>query len=122
MNVEHIGLCAEDSEALAAWYANVLGLREIKRIGKDGRAPVVFLQGEHGAVVEILPTDVAQVEHALKVPGFTHLGFPVSDIDAEITRLTAMGVKVWGVRSTSNGWTIAYFNDPEGNILEIIQH
>jgi len=121
MNVEHIGLSAEDSEALASWYANVLGLREVNRISKDGRPPIVFLQGEYGAVVEILPTDVAQVEHALKVPGFTHLGLPVSDIDAEITRLTTMGVKVWGVRSTSNGWTIGYLNDPEGNILELIQ-
>lgn len=121
MNVEHIGIYARDSAALAEWYAKVLDLNETRRIEKDGRPPVVFLQGERGAVIEILPTDVETAPHDLKHPGYTHLGIAVDDLAGEQERLGAHGVEVTGVRTTSNGWTIGYFEDPEGNILELIQ-
>jgi predicted enzyme related to lactoylglutathione lyase len=45
----------------------------------------------------------------------------VANLDTEKARLEKQGVEVWGVRSTSNGWTIGYLRDPEGNILELIQ-
>ena len=121
MNVEHIGIYARDSAALAEWYAKVLDLSEVRRIEKDGRPPVVFLQGGEGAVIEILPTDVKSTTRDLKCPGYTHLGIVVGDLAEEQERLGAHGVKVTGVRTTSNGWTIGYFEDPEGNILELIQ-
>jgi len=121
MNVEHVGIYAQDSAALAAWYASAVGLREIRRIEKEGRPPVVFLKGEQGAVLEILPTDAAPIQRDLNCPGFTQLGILVADLDAEQKRLTGLGAEVWGVRDTSNGWRIGYFNDPEGNILELVQ-
>jgi catechol 2,3-dioxygenase-like lactoylglutathione lyase family enzyme len=121
MNVEHIGIYAQDSAALASWYAKVLGLNEIRRIGKEGRPPVVFLQGESGAVVEVLPTDGPPVQRDLKSPGFAHLGIAVADLEAERGRLAGFNVELWGIRATSNGWKIGYFNDPEGNVLELVQ-
>lgn len=121
MNVEHIGVYARDSAALAAWYATVLELKEIRRIERADRPPVVFLGAEKGAVVEILPTDAEPAERDLNCPGFTHLGVVVDDLDAQQKRLSALGVEVWGVRLTSNGWKIGYFRDPEGNTLELVQ-
>ncbi len=121
MNVEHVGLYAADSAALAKWYEDVLQLQVVNRIEKAGRPPVVFLQGASGAVVEILPTEAAGGDRKVNRPGFTHLGLPVADLDAEKRRLESRGVEVWGLRTTSNGWTIAYFCDPEGNALELIQ-
>jgi catechol 2,3-dioxygenase-like lactoylglutathione lyase family enzyme len=121
MNVEHVGIYAQDSAALAGWYAKALELKELRRIEKEGRPPIVFLRGEKGAVVEILPTDTAPIEQDLKRPGITHLGIVVEDLDAQQERLAGIGVKMWGIRATSNGWKIGYFHDPEGNILELIQ-
>jgi len=121
MNVEHIGLYASDSGALAAWYRDVLELRVVSRIEKPGRPPIVFLQGVSGAILEILPTQAAAGDREVDRPGFTHLGLPVANLDTEKARLEKQGVEVWGVRSTSNGWTIGYLRDPEGNILELIQ-
>jgi catechol 2,3-dioxygenase-like lactoylglutathione lyase family enzyme len=121
MNIEHVGIYAKDSAKLAAWYAKILQVNEINRIEKEGRPPVVFLQGETGAVVEILPTDAAPAERGLKGPGFTHLGLVVDSLDAEQARLAEHGVEMWGVRATSNGWKIGYFHDPEGNILELVE-
>jgi catechol 2,3-dioxygenase-like lactoylglutathione lyase family enzyme len=121
MNIEHVGIYARDSAELSSWYANVLQMTEIRRIEKEGRPPVVFLQGEAGAVVEILPTAAGPVERDLSCPGFTHLGIAVDDLDAEQARLAGLGVEMWGIRATSNGWRIGYFHDPEGNVLELIQ-
>ena len=121
MNVEHVGIYARDSGALAEWYARTLELREIRRIEKEGRPPIVFLQGDRGAVIEILPTDAAPSDQNLDSPGFTHLGIVVEDLVVQGERLADLGVQLWGVRDTSNGWKIAYFNDPEGNILELVQ-
>jgi len=122
MNIEHIGIYAQDSVALAGWYANTLDLQEVRRIERgEGKSPVVFLQGTSGAVVEILPTDSQKRPRELNSPGFTHLGIVIEDFDAQVARLAALGIDVNGVRSTSNGWTIGYFNDPEGNILELVQ-
>lgn len=121
MNVEHVGIYAQDSSTLADWYAKALQLKELNRIEKEGSAPVVFLQGDEGAVVEILPTDASPAERDLKCPGFTHLGIVVKDLAAQQERLATLGVEMWGIRATSNGWKIGYFNDPEGNILELVQ-
>lgn len=121
MNLEHIGIYARNPAQLAKWYADVLDLKEVLRIEKEGRPPVVFLQGETGAIVEILPTDAAGVERDLKCPGFTHVGIAVDDFGAQQQRLAKIGVEVTNIRSTSNGWQIGYLHDPEGNILELVQ-
>ena len=121
MSIEHVGVYARDSAALAAWYERILGLNEIRRIERGDRPPVVFLGGERGTVVEILPTDAEPAERDLNCPGFTHLGVVVNDLDAQRERLSGLGVEVWGIRSTSNGWKIGYFRDPEGNTLELVQ-
>lgn len=121
MNIEHVGVYANDTEVLSIWYKHTLGMRETHRIEKAGRPPVVFLQGETGAIVEFLPTSELKRERALNCPGYSHLGIVVENIDQEIGRLAGLGVDVKGVRSTSNGWTIGYFDDPEGNTLELIQ-
>jgi len=121
MNIEHVGLYARDPAALATWYCDVLDLREISRIERPDRPPVIFLQGERGAVLEILPTDAALVDRHLNDPGYTHLGIPVRDFHATRERLARRGVDLHGVRTTSNGWTIGYFSDPEGNLLELLE-
>lgn len=122
MNIEHVGIYAQDSASLANWYSNTLALQEVRRIERgEGRSPVIFLQGSSSTVVEILPTDAAENLRELNSPGFAHLGIVVDDLDAQVSRLATLGVEVTGIRSTSNGWTIGYFKDPEGNILELVQ-
>ncbi len=121
MNIEHVGLYARDSAALADWYTEVFELRELDRIERPDRQPVVFLQGETGAVLEILPTEAEAVVHELDQPGYTHLGIPVANLEAARARLKRHGIEMHGVRTTSNGWTIGYFADPEGNLLELIE-
>jgi len=122
MHIEHIGVYARDTASLSDWYTRALQLHEIRRIERgDGRQPVIFLQGETGAVVELLPTGESALAKDLKTPGFTHLGIVVGNLEVEAERLRTLGIAVRDIRETSNGWTIGYFSDPEGNILELVQ-
>lgn len=120
MRLEHFGLYAHDPEALARWYAKSVGLRIVRCLEKEGRPPVYFLAGAGDAEIEILPTQEARIDRDLTSPGFSHLGFVVEDFDAEQRRLAAEGIPLRGVRETSNGWKIGYFEDPEGNRIEIV--
>jgi len=121
MNIEHVGLYAEDPSALAEWYQKILGLEVVRKLEKEGRPPVFFLKGTAGAQLEILPTQNAAGEKTVDRSGYTHLGIVIDDFESFEKGLVEQGIELWGVRDTSNGWRIGYFNDPEGNILEIVR-
>ncbi|HEY47059.1 MAG TPA: VOC family protein [Anaerolineae bacterium] len=120
MNAEHIGIFARDTVALSRWYLETLGFKVIRTLEKEGRPPIFFLKGEKGMVIEILPTTSSHVARELSDPGYSHIGLVVQDFDQAASSLQSKGVSLHDVRTTSNGWTIGYFNDPEGNRLEIV--
>ena len=68
---------------------------------------------------------------AITPPSYTILNFPVDDIDAAVDELTARGVAFEryegmpqdekGVMPRAAGPLIAWFKDPAGNILSVLQ-
>lgn len=117
---EHIGIYAKDPVGLSNWYMDKLGFKVIRTLEKEGRPPIYFLKGEGGAVLEILPTNLSTEKRDLSTPGFSHLGLIIDDFKESQSMLKEKGVFLENVRETSNGWTIAYFKDPEGNQLELV--
>jgi glyoxylase I family protein len=120
MYAEHVGLYAADPVALAKWYIVTLGFEVVRTLEKEGRPPIYFLKGDQGLVIEILPTGSAHPTRELSDPGYSHIGLIVKDFDQAAASLQSKGVSLFNVRQTSNGWTIGYFDDPEGNRLEIV--
>jgi len=101
------------------FYEGRLGLRVIE----VNAYACVF--DAHGTMLRI--TAAAEVAH----PGYTVLGWRVADIDDAITRLTSGGVvftryesmdqDARGVWTTPNGDQIAWFTDPDGNVLSLTE-
>ena len=78
--------------------------------------------------------------HSIRIPRladfkpqpFTVLGWEVGDIEAAVAWLTGQGVetekypfvqdKERGIWSTPNGDKVAWFKDPDGNVLSLSQH
>jgi glyoxylase I family protein len=120
MYAEHIGLYASDPVELAAWYVDTLDFEVVRTLEKEGRPPIYFLQAEQGMVIEILPTHANRMTRELSDPGYSHIGLIVEDFEQASASLQSKGVTLSNVRQTSNGWTIGYFDDPEGNRLEIV--
>jgi len=121
VRLEHFGIYARDTQALADWYADVLGFRVVRTLEKEGRPPIFFLAAAEGGEVEILPTQEAHLDRSLTQGGFSHIGLVIDDFEAMESGLNTKGIRLEGVRETSNGWKIGYFQDPEGNTIELVR-
>lgn len=101
------------------FYRDVLGL-ELK--DKSDGALVFDVSGNDLRVSPVPST--SPTEH-------TVLGFAVSNVDSTITSLKAKGVKLEqfdgfphegnGALNTPDGSRVAWFRDPDGNLLSVVQ-
>jgi predicted enzyme related to lactoylglutathione lyase len=115
------GFAVKDLDAAKAFYGEKLGL--------DVSGEPMGLLALHlgsGATVMIYPKD----DH---VPAtYTILNFPVADVDQAVDKLIAAGIKMEhydspgiktdqkGIARGGEGPTIAWFTDPSGNILSVL--
>jgi catechol 2,3-dioxygenase-like lactoylglutathione lyase family enzyme len=109
-----------DLERAHAFYGEVLGLRRVDA------TPFASVYDANGTSLR-----VTRVERVAPAP-YTVLGWDVADIGATIADLTARGVafeRFPGVEQDDHGvWTapggarIAWFRDPDGNVLSLAQH
>jgi len=101
------------------FYCNVLGL-ELK--GKSDGALVFDVNGGALRVSEVPAT--APTEH-------TVLGFSVPDVDSTVSWLGERGIALErfpgfphaanGTLTTPDGSIVAWFRDPDGNLLSVVQ-
>lgn len=110
-----------DREKSRAFYEGVLGLRFVK---DDGFATVMDANG--------IMVRVGTVPADFKPAQFTILGWQVADIEKIVAALQGKGVHFerfgffkqdeLGVWTAPNGDKVAWFKDPDGNILSVSQH
>src|SRR5215469_1475553 len=120
INSKLIGFVATQNPARArAFYGEILGL---KLVSED---PFALVFNINGTMLRV--QKVQQVVPAK----YTALGWEVSDILAEVNELTKRGVRFeryegltqdeLGVWTTPSGANVAWFKDPDGNILSLSQ-
>jgi catechol 2,3-dioxygenase-like lactoylglutathione lyase family enzyme len=113
------GFAVDDTNAAKRFYRDTLGLDVAEENG------LLQLHLGSGASVLVYPKD----DH---VPApYTILNFPVDDIDAAVDALVARGVSFErypgspqddkGVSRDGPGPAIAWFTDPAGNILSVLE-
>jgi len=110
----------KDSDKARAFYEGVLGLRFVK---DDGFALVLEANGIMIRAAKMKDFTPAQ---------FTVLGWQVSDIENVVRALTKKGVHFeifgffkqdeLGIWTAPTGDKVAWFKDPDGNILSVSQH
>lgn len=109
-----------DFDRARAFYENVVGLRYVT---SDGHAVVMDANGVMLRISKAPNFSPAQ---------YTILGWQVPDIEAAATELTARGVTFerygyfqqdeLGIWTAPTGDRVAWFKDPDGNVLSISQH
>jgi catechol 2,3-dioxygenase-like lactoylglutathione lyase family enzyme len=109
-----------DAEKARAFYEGVLGLRFVK---DDGFA-LVF--DANGIMIRIAKA------HEFTPAQFTILGWQVTEIEKVVAALAAKGVQferfgffeqdALGIWTAPTGDKVAWFKDPDGNILSVSQH
>ncbi len=110
----------KDSEKARAFYEGVLGLRFVK---DDGFAMVLDANGIMVRVAKVPQFTPAQ---------FTILGWQVKDIEKVVQGLQKNGVRCeifgffkqdeLGIWTAPTGDKVAWFKDPDGNILSVSEH
>ncbi|MGO4462417.1 VOC family protein [Streptomyces sp. NBC_00925] len=112
------GFAVDDIQRAKEFYGETLGLRVTEEHG------LLTLHIAGGAEILVYPKD----DHA--PAGFTLLNFPVEDIDAAVDELTGRGIRFErypGFEQDEKGVVrqggplIAWFTDPAGNILSVLQ-
>jgi catechol 2,3-dioxygenase-like lactoylglutathione lyase family enzyme len=107
----------KDAEKARAFYESVLGLRFVK---DDG-----FALDANGIMVRVARAQFTPAP-------FTILGWQVPDIEKVVTELQGKGVEcerfgffeqdALGIWTAPSGDKVAWFKDPDGNILSVSQH
>jgi catechol 2,3-dioxygenase-like lactoylglutathione lyase family enzyme len=114
------GFAAPDLDVARTFYGETLGLDT--EVLEDGNLLTLHLAGGRDVLVYAKP------DHA--PANYTILNFPVPDIDATVDGLVAKGVefeKYSGFDQDEKGIArgagplIAWFTDPAGNILSVLQ-
>jgi catechol 2,3-dioxygenase-like lactoylglutathione lyase family enzyme len=110
------GFSVDDIDAAARFYGETLGIR----LSEENGMLFLHLAGDRDTLVYPKPDHVPAT--------FTILNFPVDDIESAVDELVARGItmeRYEGVdeRGIQRQWgpPIAWFKDPAGNILSVLQ-
>ena len=114
------GYSIDDADAAKEFYTDVLGL-DVREIGND----FLHLVLDGDTIVLLYPKDDHQPAT------FTVLNLPVDDVHVAVTELGEKGLEFlhydgapqdeFGVM-TGQGPEIAWFTDPAGNVLSVVEH
>jgi len=115
------GIAVRDLDATRRFYGDVLGLQV-----EDGAMGMLVLRLAGGRSVLLYP----KPDH--EPATYTVLNFPVDDVPATVAALTGRGVTFERYEGTpvatdddgvfrGGGPLIAWFQDPSGNVLSVIQ-
>jgi catechol 2,3-dioxygenase-like lactoylglutathione lyase family enzyme len=108
----------DDLAAARKFYGQTLGLR----VSEEGGPLMLHLAGDQRILVYPKPDHTPAT--------FTILNFPVDDIDQAVAELAVRGVPVQRYEDfqtddsgiyRGQGHSIAWFTDPAGNVLSVIQ-
>lgn len=133
----HAGLTVSDFEAAVSWWSELFGFllvteQTITGAEADALAGLYgaqglsvrlgFLRAPDGSVLEIFTFDPPVPAQAAewRRPGYTHIALSVRDVPALHRRLKRAGVPFITDVQFTGGAHWAFFRDPDGNLVEII--
>jgi catechol 2,3-dioxygenase-like lactoylglutathione lyase family enzyme len=115
------GFSVDDISAAKSFYSDTLGLKA----EEDKKMGILKLELKGGNNVLLYPKD----DH--EPATFTVLNFPVDDIDKAVAELQDLGIEFEqydhlntdenGISRMEGGPAIAWFKDPAGNILSVLE-
>jgi catechol 2,3-dioxygenase-like lactoylglutathione lyase family enzyme len=108
-----------DLDRARAFYAGTLGLSLVEE------SPFACVFDAHGTTLRVTPVG------EIRAAAYTVLGWTVDDIAATVKALGGAGVSFErfagmnqddrGLWTTPNGAQVAWFTDPDGNVLSVTQ-
>jgi predicted enzyme related to lactoylglutathione lyase len=119
------GFSVNNIDAAKDFYGDILGL-QVDKNEEMGGMLTIHINGNNNKILVY-----SKPNH--QPATYTILNFPVKDVEATVKELTARGVKFeiydseylqtdeQGVSKGNGGPTIAWFKDPAGNFLSVVE-
>lgn len=121
-----VAVSVSDLERSLAFYRDLLGFSVVGQSADAGGVTTTLLDVGGGHLLQLLTTG-APARASGWLPddlqtGLRHIGFKCRDVDGTTARLKAAGVPfTLDPLDATGGVRIAFFMDPDGTLLEIIQ-
>jgi glyoxylase I family protein len=116
--IEHVAIASPDPLRLALWYVEHLGF-VINY--KSATSKTLFIKAADGSMIEIIESAPDTVPAAGMNPaGLRHLALTVADFPGVYASLKDKGVHFLTDAQTNHGNSLAFFTDPDGNILHLL--
>jgi glyoxylase I family protein len=121
--IHHVAIICSDYDRSRRFYVEVLGFPVIREVYREARASWKCDLDAGNAQIELFsfPSPPPRPSYP-EAAGLRHLAFAVPDLDAEVARLTDLGIAVEPVRIdeyTDRRFT--FFQDPDGLPLEFYE-
>ncbi len=137
-NIRHTGIVTRNLEAALAFYRDLLGFRETRRMEDNDPfiAEILGLEGVHVTTVKMSAPEGGQIEilfyrthpgetrlRNINDYGLTHIAVTVQDLEAAYQALSGKGIRFISPPRTNPEKTAkaAFCRDPEGNLLELVE-
>ncbi len=121
--VQHVAFNCRDRLAQEDFFTRLFDFERV-RVFNAGR-PDEFVMLRHGGVcVELFQSDRPEASGGEQPVGFRHLCLEVEDVEQKVRELNAAGVRTDPVIDCGEevpGLKICFFNDPEGNRIELLE-
>ncbi len=113
--IEHFAIASPNPKRLADWYiANLEFEITFEYAGN------YFVEAKDGALIEIIPAEGEAPATQIRTPGMRHIAISVDDFDSAYRHLHDNGVTLEGEPYSNEGNRLAFFRDPDGNLLHLI--
>jgi glyoxylase I family protein len=121
--IHHVAIIASDYARSKHFYATVLGMAIVREVWRAERQSWKCDLTIGGAQIELFTFPEAPPRPSRpEAIGLRHLAFAVGDLDAEVARLTALGVACEPVRvDPHTGRRFTFFPDPDDLPLELYE-
>ncbi len=118
-DIEHLAIHAKDPASLVKWYCDMLGFDIVHAIKENGQ---YFISLPGGGMIEFLRAgEASRVDHARNDAGIRHIAFTAENYDDVVKELEAKGVAFANPsHDAGEGNKRNFFDDPEGNVLQLI--
>ena len=124
--INHVHIRAADPPASADWYTEHFGAKKVSE--REVMPGTVTISMDMGSPVRLnISSQVAgssdeRATAGLNRLGLEHFGFDVEDIESDIARLSAAGVRVvLPITEVSGGAKLAYIEGPDDVLIELVQ-
>jgi len=116
--IEHVTIAAKDPKGLARWYCSTFGFK----IAYESTRSLTTYVRLGGSLLEIIEAvDVDRVSQGERDPGFRHMAISVTDMNKAYKNLSSRGVAFRSEPREKEGLWTAFLEDPEHNLLHLIQ-